>query len=70
MNKLTIKENICKGCGICIQNCPLGLLRLSPDRLNTKGYRPAEITDMDKCRACALCAIMCPDVAIKVEKNV
>ncbi|HBR31644.1 MAG TPA: 2-oxoacid:acceptor oxidoreductase, partial [Clostridiales bacterium] len=24
---------------------------------------------MDKCIACAMCAIMCPDVVIKVEKG-
>ena len=35
----------------------------------TEDY-PAEVTDMAKCRGCALCAMMCPDVAIKVEKEV
>ena len=70
MNKLTIRENVCKGCGLCVNACPQGILRLSPDRLNAKGYRPAEITDMSKCKACKLCALMCPDVAIKIEKEI
>ena len=28
------------------------------------------MTDQEKCIACAMCAMMCPDVVIKVEKEV
>ena len=62
-------ENKCKGCGLCVQACPKKILRLSPDKLNSKGYHPAEITEQDKCISCAFCAVMCPDVIIKVEKE-
>ncbi|HEX3026879.1 MAG TPA: 4Fe-4S binding protein, partial [Clostridia bacterium] len=37
-------------------------------KLNKKGYHPAHVTDMEKCIGCAMCATMCPDVAIKVER--
>ena len=37
--------------------------------LNAKGYHPAVITDQEKCIACAMCATMCPDCEIKVEKD-
>ena len=68
MAKLTIREDICKGCERCVNACPKKLLSLSKDRLNAKGYHPCEITDQDACIGCAMCAMMCPDCAIKVEK--
>ena len=68
MAKLTFKEELCKGCGLCVDACPKQLLMLSKTRLNQKGHAPAEITDESACVACASCAIMCPDCVITVEK--
>ena len=70
MAKTTINENLCKGCGLCIQVCPKKIINLKKDQLNAKGYNPAFITeaDMEKCIACAFCGMMCPDSAITVEK--
>ncbi len=70
MNRVIIRVDTCKGCGLCMTACPQKILRLATDKLNAKGYHPAEVTDMTKCKGCALCALMCPDVAIKVEKEV
>lgn len=70
MNKVTVSVDTCKGCGLCTTACPKKILVLADDKLNAKGYHPAEVTDMTKCLGCALCAMMCPDVAIKVEKEV
>ncbi len=67
MAKITIHENKCKGCGLCILACPKKLLNLS-DKINQKGYHPAECSDMEKCIGCAFCARMCPDSVITVEK--
>lgn len=67
MAKLTIAEDTCKGCGLCIDNCPKGIMELS-GKINTKGYHPVQCTDMEKCTGCASCARMCPDCAIKVER--
>jgi 2-oxoglutarate ferredoxin oxidoreductase subunit delta len=47
--------------------CPKGLLRLGT-RINRSGYPVMEIQDMASCTGCALCAEMCPDVAILVYK--
>lgn len=68
MANVSIREDVCKGCGLCVRACPQKILRLSPGRLNAKGYHPSEVTDMAKCTACASCARTCPDVAIRVEK--
>jgi 2-oxoglutarate ferredoxin oxidoreductase subunit delta len=68
MGKIIINEARCKGCGLCVRACPKKIIRISPDKLNAKGYHPAENFDMEKCVACAACALTCPDVCIEVEK--
>ncbi|HWR22519.1 MAG TPA: 4Fe-4S binding protein [Feifaniaceae bacterium] len=68
MAKVTINFERCKGCGLCVRACPKHIMRLSPAKLNEKGYHPAEVTDMAACIACAACARTCPDVVIRVEK--
>jgi len=67
MAKLTINEERCKGCSLCISVCPRGILKLSDD-FNAKGYNALVCTDQERCTGCAMCAIMCPDVVIKVER--
>ena len=69
MNKVTFREERCKGCELCVSACPKGIIKISEDRLNAKGFRPAEITDQEKCIGCAFCATICPDVVIEVEKD-
>lgn len=68
MAKVIVDENICKGCGLCTTACPKKIMELATDRLNAKGYNPAQVTDMDKCIGCAMCGTMCPDSAITVER--
>jgi 2-oxoglutarate ferredoxin oxidoreductase subunit delta len=69
MPRVTFKEERCKGCGNCIQACPKKIIAFS-DRLNNKGYHPAEVTEerMSQCIGCVSCARMCPDCVIVVEK--
>ena len=68
MAKLTFDTNRCKGCGLCVEACPKGLLAIAKDKINQKGHHPAEITDPEKCAGCAFCAMMCPDCVITVER--
>ena len=70
MQKVTIKEDLCKGCGLCAGVCPKQVLALSKDTLNAKGYHPARLIDNEHCISCAMCALICPDVAIRVIKEV
>lgn len=67
MPKVTFNEEVCKGCELCVSVCPKGIIKIS-ERINSKGYRPAEVLEMDKCIGCAFCATICPDVVITVEK--
>ena len=70
VNKVTIDENVCKGCGLCTSVCPRKILQLDMGRLNIKGYHPSTMMAQEQCIACGMCAIMCPDSAITVEKGV
>ena len=68
MNKVTFNEDLCKGCGLCVNVCPKKIIALDHDKLNKKGYHPAGVTDIASCIACASCAKICPDSIITVEK--
>ncbi|MBI5014645.1 MAG: 4Fe-4S binding protein [Deltaproteobacteria bacterium] len=67
MPKLVIREDRCKSCGICVENCPRGCLEIL-QQLNAQGYRPVGLKDAEECTGCAICARMCPDVVIEVWK--
>ena len=66
---ITINEDRCKGCGLCARECPKKIVALSKTKINSKGYRPAEITDIEECIGCASCARPCPDAVIEIVKN-
>ena len=53
MAKVTIDEQRCKGCGLCTLACPKKIMALSTTKINSKGYRPAECIEPDKCIGCA-----------------
>lgn len=59
----------CKGCGLCITSCPVKIVELDQDSINSKGYHSAGVKDMDKCIACTNCATICPDLVITVYKQ-
>jgi len=68
MASVTVKEELCKGCGLCVGACPKQIMKLDSSLINQKGYHIAHCTDQNACIGCAFCAIMCPEVAILVKK--
>jgi 2-oxoglutarate ferredoxin oxidoreductase subunit delta len=69
MGKITIDENMCKSCMLCVNACPSHLICIS-QRINPKGYYTAEFIDSEgKCTGCTLCAVTCPEVAIEVYRR-
>lgn len=58
----------CKGCGVCVDACPSGVLAMSSE-VNGKGYAFCIAVNTDSCIGCANCAIMCPDSCITVYKQ-
>jgi len=65
-HQLTFAEHLCKGCDLCVHVCPKKILRLSEERVNAKGYKPAVCVDIEACVGCAACAKICPDSVIGV----
>lgn len=58
----------CKGCGFCIEFCPLDVLVLS-DESNSKGYHPPQLVRPERCVRCGLCEILCPEFAVYVLRD-
>ena len=54
MIKVTIFEDQCKGCGLCVRACPKNVLEIAKSHLNAKGYYPAEVVRQEDCIACRL----------------
>lgn len=64
---IRIAEDRCKGCDLCIPACPVDIIaKADVQRTNALGWRPVRVTDMSRCVACRLCAVVCPDLAIEV----
>lgn len=63
----TILPERCKGCGICLEKCPVRALSWS----ETLGVyaNPVPQCDLEKCIACGNCGQFCPDGAILIEKE-
>ena len=66
MAKIHINKDKCKGCYLCVVNCPNNLIKIS-DKLNAKGIKPVKVSE-GKCLGCALCALICPECIIEVYK--
>lgn len=62
----SVDPELCKGCGICIEKCPVKALKMGEDL----GYfaLPVPKIDMSVCIACGNCRRFCPDGAIGVDK--
>ncbi len=63
---LKIDIERCKGCLLCIEVCPVKILKAS-EHVNKRGIQYVVLTDPEKCTGCTLCAMMCPDCAITIE---
>lgn len=68
MPKVTIRQEKCKGCALCVTVCPKKIIFISDEKINEKGFHPAEAGDNEQCIGCCFCATVCPDCVIKIEK--
>lgn len=62
---LVIDVEACKGCELCIEACPPGVLRMAA-AVNDRGYRYPEL--LPGCTGCRACAQVCPDFCFQVYK--
>ncbi len=62
-----VDKEHCKGCGVCIDDCPTGTLDFER-AVNGKGYHYAYMKNPELCIGCSNCAIACPDTVITVYR--
>lgn len=65
--KIYVNEEFCKGCGICVEFCPMNVLEIS-NKIKESGFPTVIPKYLNKCTICKLCELCCPDFAITVEK--
>ena len=59
---IIIDPQYCKGCLLCLEECPEGAITQGETR-SVKGYFMPK-GDGSKCVSCGRCAMLCPDQAI------
>lgn len=62
-----IREEWCKGCGLCLLNCPKKALSKS-GRFNGSGYETVQV-DEQLCIQCGICYTVCPDWVFEVTQK-
>ena len=55
--KLYVMENLCKGCGICVETCPNQALFMEGEKAKV---------DQEKCLLCGYCSPSCPNFIIRI----
>ena len=67
---ITMDQQKCKGCSLCVQACPKKLLSPST-ALNSLGYFPVKVKDQKLigCIGCLSCAIVCPDSVFEISRH-
>lgn len=58
-----INQKFCKSCGICMDFCPQHVLAAEPPLMK------AVVAEPERCTACLLCELYCPDWAITVKET-
>jgi 2-oxoglutarate ferredoxin oxidoreductase subunit delta len=67
--KVRFNSDECKASVLCVHFCPKDVLGLDMEHINAMGYHP--VTDLlpANCTGCGICALMCPDLVIEVERE-
>lgn len=59
---VVVREAWCKGCDICVEFCPRGVL-------SREDQGPARVSNPSACTHCRMCELLCPDFAITVREG-
>jgi len=56
-----VNEDMCVGCGVCVDDCPVGAITLKDDR--------KAIINEDECIRCGRCHDVCPREAVRHDSE-
>ena len=65
MPLVKIDKDRCKGCSLCVANCPQKVLEMTRE-INIKGYFYAYPAYPYRCIGCRICGMVCPDTCIEI----
>jgi len=57
MVEISIDENLCAGCGTCVDACPSSVYEMNDEGKST-------VVNLDDCVECCACTEACPEGAI------
>lgn len=63
---IEINEDLCKGCHLCLFMCYKNVYAI-PQEANMKGVLLPYVKFEERCTACGVCEVVCPDQAITVD---
>ena len=63
---VVIDVDACKGCDLCVEACPPGVLVMTTQHVNERGYHYPLL--LPGCTGCRACAQICPDFVFQVYK--
>ena len=67
--EVKVDSERCKGCGLCVEVCPKGVLEISK-KSNQNGYFPAQVINEKNCVGCGNCFQICADYCIEIYKKI
>jgi 2-oxoglutarate ferredoxin oxidoreductase subunit delta len=68
MIRVSIDEDMCKGCQLCVFECGHGAIKMSSKK-NKRGYLCAAAAEPGACVGCLKCAVVCPECSIIIVKE-
>lgn len=63
-----INPKTCAGCSVCVENCPMGCLKIEGPKYHGDIHTIACL-DPEKCIGCGICAKACPIRAIEMRRG-
>lgn len=66
--QVVFNEELCKGCGLCVEFCPRDCIVITGEHIGPTGYTLPSLAQPERCNGCGICGWMCPDFAIEVYR--